>query len=217
MKHMLIGGISAAVLLIILSSFFGIGIKSIVGSDDPRDILISQINELNQEIEELKSKNEKYVLENTDLKAQIQGLIASQSGGMEIEEKRKALIEREASMERRERRLVRREEATRLAEEKVSKQQQEFYEKTGLKVEEIGEAKQIKKDYEYMKRRLEESEKLANRWLIGIAVGIFVLVGFLIYTANKSRKIDVAMRTIDSIDTNTEENRKLLTSLDERI
>ena len=190
MKYVLIVGVILIISLVVLSSFTGIGIKSIFRSSDPEDILRDRIRELTEENKQLKSRNEKYILENTNLKAEIQGLVASQAGGMATEERRKGLVEREAELDRREKWLTSREETIRLAEQKVVKQQHEFYEKTDLKLEEIGEAKQIKKDYEYMKTRLEDSEeivndslKLVNRWLIGIAGGIFGLAAVLIYTA----------------------------------
>ena len=224
MKNILIGGIAVVVLLVVLLSFSGIGIKSIMENHDPRIILRDQAQELNEEIEELKSKNEKYILENTNLKAEIQGLVSSQPGGFAMEEKRKGLVAKEAELERRERRLVGREETILLAEKRIAIQQQEFYEKTGLKMEEIGEAKQIKNDYEYMQRRLEESEERANDWLkiiyaisIVFFVGVFSLVAFLMHMATKNRKIDAAIRTIDSIDLSAQDRNLLMTSLGGRL
>ena len=208
------------ILLIAIIQFSGIGIRSLFPGSDPEDILTGQVGELKEEIAVLKSENEKYILRNTELQAEVQRLVASQPGGVAVEEKRKGLVQKEAELKDREKRLARREETIRLAEKKIATQQQKFYKNTGLRVEEIGEAKQIKREYEYMRLSLEKYEARGNNWLKAFFLLLVTFVGlvvFLVYMHYKNRKIDATMRVIESFNMSAQDKNVLIASLGGRL
>ena len=124
-----------------------------------------------------------------------------------MQEKGKALAVKEASLKSREKLLSRREERIRLGEEKIEKQQKEFYEKTGLTMKEIGAAEQIKKEYKNMRISRDRAEDRANNWLIYFSIVLFIFVvlvvasvTFLMYMAAKNRRIENSIRLLDSIN-----------------
>ena len=220
-RALLVGGIVTIVLLIVILQFSGIGILSIFTTDSPE---AERLEELQQENAELRSKNEKYVDEIRDLTAKVERIVVEQPGGLATEEERKALAVREAELKRREGRLVRREEQLRLDRSKLEKEKREFYNDRGLKVEEIGEAKAIKENHDRMVARLAQTEERANNWLKAIYaisilffVGVIAFVAFLMYMAAKNRRIDAAMRTVDSVSLSTHDRNLLMASLGGRI
>ena len=191
---------------------------------DDKTALENQLREKNVRIAELESENHKNRIENRDLNAEVARLSSSLAGGGAVQEKRKALAEKEASLKNKENQLSRREERIRLAEEKVEKQQKEFYEKTGLRMEEIGAAKQIREEYEDMRRSRDEAEDRANNWLIYFSImlfGFFVLViasvTFLMYMTAKNRRVENSIRILDSINLSTQDKNLLISSLGGRL
>lgn len=220
-KAILIGGIATAILLIVILQFSGIGILSVFTTDSPEE---ERLEELKQENAELRSQNKKYVVENRDLNAKVERLTAAQPGGLATEEERKALAVREAELESRENRLVRREEQLRLDRTKLESEEREFYNDRGLKVEEIGEAKAIKENHERMVAKLAQTEERANNWLKAIYaisivffVGVIALVAFLMHMAAKNRRVDMAMRTVESVNLSAHDRNLLMASLGGRI
>lgn len=204
--------------------FIGGGLVFDYFESDDKAALEKQLHDKDVEIAELKSKNQEYVIQNRDLTAEVAGLSSSQPGGGEVQEKRKELAQREASLKNKENQLSRREERIRLGEEKVEKQQKEFYEKTGLKMEEIGAAKQIREEYEDMRRSRDEAEDRANDWLIYFSIVLFVFVvlviasvTFLMYMAAKNRRVENSIHLLDSINLNTQDKNLLISSLGGRL
>lgn len=164
----------------------GIGILKLLDPADPEAITLErQVEDLMARNAELKSQNEKYIVEIRDLNAQVQSSASAQSGGMATEEKRRALAVREAELDGMEQRLVQREERLRLDRTKLESEQRNFYNDRGLRVEEIGQAKEIKENQERMlsslvqaEERAASAEELANNWLMAIwAISIVFVVG----------------------------------------
>ena len=217
-----IGAIFVVIVLIVaLLQLSGIGLRSLFVSDDRGDIIDDQLQEKNEEIAKLKKEKGKYIAQVMDLRAEIQRLNASRPDGGAVEEKRKALVEKEAALQDRDNKLTQREEAMRSAEIRIDQQQREFYEGRNLTLEQTGEAKQVLKEYEYMRMARERAEERANNWLVGIAIGIAVLILIVIYGAMRmvarNKRTDDAFRTLDTIKKNTEEHKLLIESLDDRM
>ena len=216
-RALLIGGI-AIVILLMLS---GIAVYDIFTPDTPEK---GRVEELKKEVAELKSQNAKYVIEIRELTAQVGRLADAQPGGMETEEIRKGLTARETELDRRENRLVQREEQLLLDRTNLENERRKFYNVRGLKVEEIGQAREIKENQGRMVARLAQAEERANNWLKAIYaisilffVGIISFVAFLMYMAAKNRRIDTAMRTVESVSLSTHDRNLLMASLGGRI
>lgn len=224
-KTVLIGGIAIVVAVILVIQFSGIGILSLFQRDAPEEeFLQGQVEELKEEIAELESQNDKYAHQVKELEAEVQRLTNSQPGGAAAEETRQALVVRESELDGREKRLVRREEQLRLDRTKFDSEERAFYNTRGQKVEEIGEARQIKANHDRMVANLEQAQERANNWLKAIyaisilfVVGIIALVVFLMHMAAKNRRIDMAMRTVDSVSLSSHDRNLLMASLGGRI
>ena len=70
---------------------------------------------------------------------------------------------------------------------KLRQSENEFYEATNLTQQEIGQAKQITKEYEAMRQARDDALALANRWLMFI-YGLTIAVGILLIVDWKKRK-----------------------------
>ena len=219
--------------LVIIIALGGIGFLKLFEPPAPphADMLERQVEDLKRRNAELKSRNEKHVVELRDLHAQVEGLTVAQPGGMAIEEKRKALAVREAELDGREGRLAQTEEQLRLDREKLENEERKFYNDRGLKVEEIGQAKEIKENQKRMlaslaqaEERATQAEELANNWLIAFfsvlvlfVIAVIALVVFLRKMASRDRRVDMAMRTVESVTLSTHDRNLLVASLGGRI
>ena len=233
MNKKLVGGaIAIVVVMVVFVALGGIGFLKLWIPADPEAVILErQVEDLKSRNVELESQNAKYVIEIRDLTAQVRGLSGAQIGGMEIEEIRKALAVREAELDRREQRLVRTEVQLRVDRTKLEADERQFYNDRGLKIEEIGQAKEIKENHARMlaslaqaEERAESAEERANSWLMAIytistlfLVGIFVFVGFLYRTATNDRRIDMARRTVGSVSLSARDRNLLMASLGGRI
>ena len=189
--------------------------------------LEEQVREKKAEIAVLESRNQEYVLENRELVAEVARLNASQPGGAAVQEKSKALTEKEAALKTKESQLSRREERLQLAEDKVEKLQADFYDKAGLTMVEIGEARQLVKraaerreEYDDMRASRNRAEERANNWLIYFSIvsivllaGIAVMTFFLMNRAAKDRRIDGAIRLVDAMNLGAQDKERLMISL----
>lgn len=228
-KGILVGTILVVMLLI---AFGGIGIWNIFRPPSPDgEHLQRQIEDLKKENAILKSLREKDIVEIRELNARVETLSSSQPGGMEIEEKRKGLARKEAELNNRETRLVQREEQLRLDQTKLDEEVRRFSGEARVTLEQIGEARQIKANHEQfeadkkrMEDRLEQTEERANNWLKAIYaisivffVGVIGLVIFLMHMAAKNRRVDMAMRTVESVNLSVHDRNLLMASLGGRI
>ena len=88
----------------------------------------------------------------------------------------------------------------------------------------IGKAKLIIEKHGDMKDRLALAEERANNWLKAIYaisilffVGVIALVAFLMHMAAKNRRVDIAMRTVESVNLSPHDRNLLMASLGGRI
>ena len=229
MNKKLLGGMIAIVVIIALG---GIGLLKLLDPADPAAVVLEgHVEDLKARNADLESRNKRYIVEIRDLNAQVESLAGAQPDGMATEERRKALSVREAELDRRERRLVQTEERFRLDRTKLEDEKRKFYNDRGLKIEEIGQAREIKENHVRMlanlaqaEERAESAEQRANSWLKAIyvisilsVVGIIAFVGFLYRTATNDRRINMTMRTVDSVSLSEHDRKLLMTSLGGRI
>ena len=191
--------------------FGGFGTGSFFASDNREDLLEDRIQEKDERIAKLERENEKHIIQIRDLTAEVQRLNASQPDGGAVEEKRKALVEMEAGLKHKENQLSQREEKIEISEERINRQQQEFYENKNLTLEEIGEAKQIRREYKYMRKARERAEERANMWLIAIAGFLFLMFVTMVWRSKKTND------EIYTVRASTEENQRLIASVDQRL
>ena len=230
----LLGGaiVVGIIVLVAFIAFGGIGIEKLINPADPEaTILERQVKELKARNAHLRSQIEKYVVEIRDLNAQVNRQAGAQPGGMEAEELRKALAVREAELDRREKRLVQLREELRVSQTKLEGERRKFYSDRGLRVEEIGQAREIKENQERMLDRLKQTEEraeraegLANRWLmfifglsVALAIGVLVFVAFLYRTYINDRRINKTMQAVDSVNLSTHDRNLLMALLGGRI
>ena len=218
-----VGTIAASAIIILIAG--GFLFDFFETTDTER--LEEQLQEKKAEIDALKSDNLEYVLKNTRLEADVARLNASQPGGAAVQEKSKALTERETKLKIKEGRLSRREEQLQLAEDKVDKLQADFYAETGLTMVEIGQAKEIKEtakqlreDYEDMRTSRDRAEERANNWLVYFSIVSILflacIVGmtfFLMNIAAKDRRVDGLVRLVDSMNLSVQNKKLLMASL----
>ena len=184
----------------------------------------NQISEKQQDIESLRTHNLQLMNEIRELASQVARLNASQTDGMVVEELRKALTLKESVLQGREERITKQETALRLAIIKVDKLQREFYAETGEKLEVIGEARQIKKEYDNMSAALDAASNRANNWLIYISVLIVAFVVAIIYLiitamrySSQNRRVDNAITYLETGDVDDRDKRLIASYLDRKL
>ena len=227
-KKLLGGAIVVGIIVLLAFAFGGIGIEKLINPADPEATTLDrQVKELKARNAHLRSQIEKYIVEIRDLNAQVNRQAGAQPGGLEAEETRKALAVREAELDRREKRLVELREELRVNQTKLEGERQKFYSDRGLRVEEIGQAKEIKENQERMLDRLKQTEEraeraegLANRWLmfiyglsVALAIGMLVFAAFLYRTYINDRRIDRTMQAVGSSVSLSTRDRNLLMAL----
>ncbi len=180
-----------------------------------------QISDLKDEIAELKEKNENLSLENRDLTAQVARLNVGNLGGAEVEEMRKALTKKEAELNLFESRLTKREESIKTDKTNLDMDKKQFIDKNGDKLEAIGEARQLKTEYEFMREKYNDAEARANNWLIYISILIVAFVITIFVTIHKSMKysaknsqIDTAVRIIEASGIDNKDKRLLMSTFE---
>lgn len=165
----------------------------------------SQLNDKELEISELKTQNVQLTKEVKELTAQVARFSAGQPAGDVIEEQRKALAHKETQLILRERRYESNIEALNLKEKGIAEMQAQFYTETGEQFIEVGEAQQIKQDYEEMKNKLMDAEKSASNWLkliLFLVVCFIAAIISLMFTgiryAVQRREVEHAMQFIQN-------------------
>ena len=184
----------------------------------------NQISGKQQDIESLRTHNLQLMNEVKALSSQVARLNAGQSDGMVIEEMRKALTLKESELQGREARITKQETALRISVAKIGQLQREFYAETGEKLEFIGEARQIKREYDKMSASLDIANDRANNWLIYISVllvGFVVSVFFVIITGMKysrqNKDIDAALYALRVGEIDVQDKKVIASALGRRL
>ena len=112
----------------------------------------------------------------------LQSELAAETGGagLDISERQRLLDDRRAALDALESDLVKRQTEVAQREDWIQRQSQEFYERTNMTMEDIGEARQIKTEYESMRSQRDEAVAKAEGWLkfiwgVSIFCGLSVL------------------------------------------
>ncbi len=184
----------------------------------------NQISAKQQDIASLQARNLQLTNEVNGYAAQVARLNANQPDGMVVEELRKALTLKESNLQSREGQITKKEESLRLAVTKIDQMQRTFYAETGTKLEAIGEARQIKREYDKMSASLDVANDRANNWLIYISVLIiaFVLsVFFVIFTGMKysrqNKDIDAALYALRVGGIDVQDKQAIASALGRRL
>lgn len=184
----------------------------------------TQINEKQIEVEDLKIKNQVLNNEVRALSSQVARLNVDKPDGAVVEELRKALTHKETVLELRKERYLREEESLRLLKINLSEMRKRFYSETGEKLQIIGEAKQIRKEYDHMQEKLDDATERANHWLIFIAIlgiGFFGAILSLLNTGIKysrqNRDIDSALKFVEEGELNHQDKKLMASYLGKRL
>ncbi len=184
----------------------------------------NQLSAKQQDIESLRTRNRQLMNEVKELSSQVARLNAGQPDGMVIEEMRKSLTLKESDLQSRESRITKKEAALRLAVVKIDKLQREFYAKTGDKLGAIGEARQIKREYDNMSTALDVANNRANNWLIYISVlmaAFVVAIVYLIITAmrysSQNRRVDNVITYLESGDADDKSKQVIASYLERKL
>jgi hypothetical protein len=162
--------------------------------------LQQRLEEKNSRIAALEQQASELQAQNTRLQTRVAEVA---SGTFEMEEQQKLLDERGATLDAREQSIIEREntvdtqikqrraelvsemqareEAVNKREVSIAAKEQDFYDKTNMTMEEIGEAREIKEQYDNMRAERDAANATAEEWLrfvwyVSIALGIVILV-----------------------------------------
>jgi uncharacterized protein (DUF3084 family) len=122
-------------------------------------------------------------------------------GGRGMDERAKQLAMREAELERRENNIIENEKRADQRLNYLKAAEEEFYNKTKMTLADIGEAIQIKKEYENMRADKLAAERSRDNYLAGIfglMVALMVFIGFLVHSRTKNRELAAKAMLIDS-------------------
>ena len=184
----------------------------------------NQISAKQQDIASLQAHNLQLTNEVKGYAAQVARLNANEPDGMVVEELRKALTLKESNLQSREGQLTKQEESLQLAVTKIDQLQRAFYAETGNKLEAIGEARQIKREYDNMSAALDVANDRANNWLIYISVlfvGFVLSVFFVIFTGMKysrqNKDIDAALYALRIGEIDMQNKQVIASALGKRL
>jgi len=184
----------------------------------------NQISAKQQDIASLQAHNLQLTNEVNGYAAQVARLNANEPDGMVVEELRKALTFKESNLQSREEQITKQEESLRLAVTKIDQLQRAFYAETGNKLEAIGEARQIKREYDNMSAALDVANDRANNWLIYISVlfvGFVLSVFFVIFTGMKysrqNKDIDAALYALRTGEIDMQNKQVIAAALGKRL
>lgn len=181
-------------------------------------------------IRTLQSQIDQLITEKSDFQARVAELSVEDPDGLAIEEKRKALVAKEAFIQQRENefsereaRIIELEESNRKQERQLSSTSAQFITDKQNALESIGEARQMRDVYgdlknqnKLLRQERSEAENRANNWLIWLSVVAFILVISVIIVIvlyikhrDKAKHIDGAISIIEG-GTMPYEERKLI-------
>lgn len=173
--------------------------------------LQQRVVEKDRKIAELEQHSTELREQNTRLQTK---LAEHESGTYEKEEQQRLLDERKAALDSREQNLIdrevtaenhlsqrraemsselkSREEAVTKRELEMSSKEEDFYDKTNMTMEEVGEAREIKEQYENMRSERDAANATAEEWLkfvwymsIALGVSMIACVSLLLVTLSK--------------------------------
>ena len=180
-----------------------------------------QLGDKNARITDLEASKEKLTNENRDLTAQVARLNVGNPGGAVVEESRKALSKKESELNLLESRLNKREQVIISNETDLDKNKRQFLSNNEEGLKSIGEATQLKAEYEFMRGKYNDAENRANNWLIYISILIAAFVITLFFTIHKSmrysarnKQIDTALRIIESSSIDNKDKKLVMSTFD---
>ncbi len=183
--------------------------------------------QVRNQIADLKSENKKFEKRNLVLTAEVKDLTATIAslntdtpGGADLQELRTALSRRESDVSHRAERVTVQEETLRVRERNVDVLEQEFYEKTGMKREEIGEARQALRERDRMMSQMDESSEKADSYLLYFAVmvviffvSVVVLIIMLMKYSATNKRVDSTMACMEAFVTDRDKQVLLASTL----
>lgn len=184
----------------------------------------TQISDAKQDLKVCQDDKLKLGNRVTDLTSQVAGLNAVTPGGQAVTEARKALTIRESELDAREKRVIANEESIRLSEIETNELKKEFYKNNGVKLESIGEARQIKKEYEQMRADRDSAENKANNWLKFLYFTLFALFGSVVFMIinfmkykNEEHRINSAVSILSTTNLEDSSRRLIVEQLGRKI
>jgi uncharacterized membrane protein (DUF106 family) len=212
--------LSITILAIIISVISGCE-RNLVVENNLKD----QLEESKVEVEQLKQKIKKLELENKNFNKIVGELSVQGPNGLKMEERRKALVEKETNLKIKEDGLLKnelliseREKSIRKEEKKMLIEHDQFINKKQKEFRSIGEAEEMKRNYKKLQEDKDKAENRANNWLIWLSIlGLIVfitIIGVVILSMRikeKGRQVINTFKMLNSINLSTED-KKLLTS-----
>ena len=188
-----------------------------------QSILAGKIRDKDEAIAVLQSAFTAAQSESQQLAKQVATLNASISGGLELGEREQALDAKERRLAALSEDLQGREAVLKTREDVLRKQEIEFYESTKISREDIGEARALAKQHDYLATEL-DSERRANKQMLSEVVassnslpmwmalfGLLILCAFAVVAFIYSRGRAAQMQQIKELRTLVVESTKSAT------
>jgi hypothetical protein len=153
--------------------------------------------------QEAKSKNEKLDKQKIELIKENERLKSDQKGGISISEEKEGLKKWEEDVTRREISVTQR-------EDDLKKEYKEYYETIGITKEEVGAAKQIRKDNEYLKQQITELSNVRSQavfWNNALIIIVFMSLVMCIVVSIRYRNLNKEM---EDLKRKMENNKQVL-------
>lgn len=171
---------------------FALGVIALSGCSDQETP--GSAADYQQQLESTRVELRKVRAEKDDLSKQVAALSVQLKDGMYIEEKSKQLAIRTAELDRREKQLVEDQKKNDQLSDYLKTKEADLYQKTKVTMVDVGEALQIKKEYDNMRHDKLSAEESKNNYLMAV-FGFFVLVigliGYLGYLRTKTKELEV--------------------------
>jgi len=189
--------------------------------------LKDQLEESKSKIEELEEKIIQLELENKNFNRKVGELSVQSPDGLKMEERRKALVEKEANLKIKEERLLKkellineREKSTRKEEKKRVIEHEQFVNKKEEELRAIGEAEEMKRNYKQLQEDKRKVENRVNNWFIWFSILGFMIfittviaIIFFVRIREKGKQINNTFEMLNSIHLSNEDKKLLTNSL----
>ena len=209
-----------------------ITILVIIMSGCDRNLIIEenlkdQLKESKAEVEHLKQQIIKLNLENKNLSIKVGELSFQQPNGLKMEERRKALVEKEANLKIKADKLQKeelligaREKSIRSEEQKLLTEHKQFITTKQQELQDIGEAEEMRRNYKNLQKDKNDAENLANNWLIWISIlgliffiSIIIVIILFLRLREKGKQERNTFEMLKSINISNEDKKLLISSL----